>query len=187
MTDQGGRPSDSAIERAMWKWRGRVVAVAEELGLRRNRLYERLAAMGKSPRDFRLKSSPVAGQDREDSPDNLDMSGRRVSGVVRPWPGVRDSSGAPSCPPAEARTFPAVASSVAVASKKQIRILPEHEDMIRRARRRIAFAIDRDLTDEACLADFIDEALEPWLAGKLEGLNANAPDKPTTPKAKAKP
>jgi hypothetical protein len=131
-----------------------VKAAAAELGIKPDNLRKRLIFLG-----INLQAVRVGGAPRSPLVPPMPPEGRAKHG---------DQKSSAALYPRQLLTpnFGTVSSAVTEFGRradKPIRVLPEHGDRIRSARRRLSAEADTDLDDTQLLAEFIEEGFEGWL------------------------
>lgn len=156
------RVSTLQIVNALLKWRGRVKHAAEDLGITRKTLYERISREGLDLDNFRRAGShvsPISGYTVNTSPiDSESSRGGATSGSRNERDGYRHRSGRPTV----GRMSTSV-SQLAPRREKPLRIPPDEEEVIRRGRRLLSAELNRDLDDNEVLAQFIRERFDGWV------------------------
>lgn len=170
------------IVNSLLRWRGCVRAAAEELGMRRNSLYERIERLGLDLAGFRA-ATKVSGFGNRESMSGVSgsMPGRSVmSGREVPSGRARKTAGAPCTRAARApivQNVQATAEDETDAAPirtrpvrpRPIRVQPENHDRLRDAKRRLCALFNVESDESLLLNQFIEERLEVWIREK-EGL-----------------
>jgi hypothetical protein len=152
---------------------GNIAAAARELGIARNSLYKRLGDI------------------------EIDIANLRAASTTHARPDAQHAHGAHHAHHAQQnqsaifptrvdpRTVPHMQARAATRSgtthlraPKTLSLRKDQVDQIRHARRRLAVALDVDLTDSLLLERFIDDTLESWVARQLQPPCARSEEKP---------
>jgi hypothetical protein len=163
------RFSDERILRAFVRWRGVLEDAAGEIGISPNNMRQRLKNLGL---DLALAREAI-----RNGTFRPDQHVSRESERVVPF-GVRAQRSARAIyqSTGPGPTFAGVSSAAHEFAKRSekperpIKVLPEHADRIRSARRRLAAEMDVDLDDTGFLAELIEQTLDSFLARRLEAV-----------------
>lgn len=158
------KTNSDRIREALTVTLGNVTAAAKLLGMAKNSLYKRLQALDLRPAAFRKGGVTL------DHPLKGDATHRRVTS-----PFSTDQKSETDTFPIllGARSFPTMhAASRAPVPKplrgpKNLSFREDHLQAISRARRRLAAALDVDLTDSELIQRFIDDKLEEWVGERM--------------------
>jgi Mg2+ and Co2+ transporter CorA len=157
------KTNSDRIREALTVTLGNVTAAAKLLGMAKNSLYKRLHALNIHPAVFRkgdvTHGEPVKGDATR-------------SGVTPPVTPAQRSETDTFPSAAGGASFPAMhAASRVPAPKphtpKNLSFREDHLEAIGRARRRLAAALDVDLTDSDLIQRFVDDKLEEWVAEQV--------------------
>ena len=159
------------VVNALLKWRGNVKAAAEDLGLRRKNLYERIQRAGLNLEGFRRPGQTVEPFDRDVTrasrmtplPRDMARAGNAVPKSSRgPY---RGNAGLPTITDVEQAALDAPIRPVRT-KRFQPRLPPDHCDQLREAKLDFGawFRIETD--ENAILAQFFEECFSEWKAGK---------------------
>lgn len=164
------------IVNALLKWRGNVNAAAEELGLRRNNLDERIRSLRLDIQGFRKGGTGI-------TPFTTVPRIPPMPGRASPSPELHKKTGSPFSATASGERVPRVSSPVAefpaATTRKTPRITPQHLDKLTEAKWHLQVLLRRDLTEGQILEMCLDDCLSDWLARKIASLR-QAAEQPTT-------
>jgi hypothetical protein len=157
------RTSPERIREALSVTLGNVTAAAKLLGMAKNSLYKRLHSLELHPAVFRRGDVTYGEPVRGDA---------TRSGVTPPVTPAQRSETDTFPSAAGGASFPVMhAASRVPAPKphtpKSLSFREDHLQAIGRARRRLAAALDVDLTDSDLIQRFIDDKLEEWVAEQV--------------------
>lgn len=169
------RLSDESIRAALAAAGGTVTVAAQELGVARNSLYKRIQHMKADLHAARARRRGLAHWDSRSKGHSSNTSAKVESAQKSESAIYPDSGIAPTL--------------IAVRDKKPRTPKPQGEDgrvtkslwlrkdradKVSRARRRLAAALDVDLTDSSLLERFIESEFDSWVAKQLPPRKAMA-------------
>lgn len=172
--------STQEVVNALLARRGNVQAAAEDLGLTRNGLYDRIERLGLDLAGFR--SSGV----RTVSPITTVPSMRSIRAPqVHASKTARDQFPSAARPPI-VRAMDTAAEELPIRAVPQrprpLRLKPDHQDRLRDAKLDLGARYRIETNENAILDQFFDEAFEVWLESKLTPQEPAA-EKPRKAKA----
>ncbi len=157
------RTSNHRIREVLTATVGNVTAAAKMLGIAKNSLYKRLRALELQPAVFRMGVV---------TPDHLRMGdvtpGRVTPPVTHAQKSETDTFPRSNLVPSfssmrtPSRALDKTPKATAERALKNLSLPENHLQAISRARRRLAAALDLDLTDADLLQQFIDDKFEDW-------------------------
>jgi hypothetical protein len=170
------RRSVQEIVNALLKYEGNVSAVADEFGMRRGSLYERLERLGIDPKAFRFASSGhVSGM--------TGMSGNKgtspgVSGMTNEAAVVRKNEGGRYTGRGEIRRLTSVTNGATAAAAqpetddaafggKPARLTGAQKRMLREAKFDWQARFRVEIQESGILQQFFEERFEEWIGSKL--------------------
>lgn len=169
------RFTKSQIVEALEKTHGNVSAASRKLGLARNSLYKRLVRFDLDPAAYRMPAARAAravpGMPAHAPLTPLAGStAQQIESAIFPA-----SHAASTLPPVQAeRRDPTTA--IRIRARKGLSLRKDQLRRISHARRRVAAALDTDLTDSSLLERFIDAALDEWVAAQLKPAPRTRPE-----------
>jgi len=185
---------DEVLIESLVRCRGNVKLMAERLGVRRKSIYERHERLQRRGLALPLKAYRTADPavvsfvgdmsrtDRVMPPHTGQYGSQAVGGDMRQdvrsgrSGAVPISSPAPVTSAPQGTTFRSMAT-MPMAKTQTVRVLPDDADRIARGRRRLAAALDQDLTDTQVLEMYL-AGFDQWLEGQIAA--------PATPEKKAR-
>lgn len=162
------RVSVQEIVNALLRWRGCVKATADDLGISRKNLYERIERERLDLAGFRTSAggvTPIRG-------DTGDMSPRTDSGSTEKR-GARNACAPLSSARGLRKVAPMSTPVTEIEARRKerpLRVAPDQEEIVRRGRRQLAAKLNQDLSDDALLAQFILERFDGWIDEVRERL-----------------
>lgn len=161
------RLSDERIRAALAAARGNVTVAARDLGIARNSFYKRIAHMKHELHAERALRRGVVHRHSYATSHSGDSGRTRES--------VQNSESAIFSNREGVRTFVPVRNTSAARPPKphasDVRIAKylrrDRAEKLARARRRLAAALDSDITDSSLIERLIDDELENWIAKQL--------------------
>ncbi len=161
------RISDPAVVEALQRWAGNVTAAAEELGLARNNLYQRIYALGLDLEPVRIKHN---GTEQV-------STGNASHRPARPVAGVQRSSTAIFPRPAKTPNLAPMETAVAIQTRRTkpgpIRLRPDQVEALREAKFDFQAKHRTEVGESDLLQRFFDEGFAEWLKRCLEKKVAN--------------
>jgi len=166
------------ITNALLRWRGKVKFAAEELGISRNALYDRIRRDGIDLEAYRSATQNVAPMKVGKvgkvgvSPPKADKGDASALGSTGRHAGVSRNSRDNFSGARRGRTLPSMSTPVAQLESRRrdrpIRVAPDEQEIIRQGRRRLSAELDMDIDENALIAEFIRERFSDWVADFLE-------------------
>jgi hypothetical protein len=165
---QPQKASDCRIREALTATSGNITVAAKLLGIAKNSLYKRLRALELQPAFFRMGGvtpdhlrTGDATRSRVTPPVTYDQKSETdtfPNGVREPsFPGVHTVS----------RAWEKTPRALALRGFRNFALREKHLQAISRARRKLAAALDVDLSDSDLMQRFIDDKLEEWVTERL--------------------
>jgi hypothetical protein len=162
------KASDHRIREVLTATVGNVTAAARMLGIAKNSLYKRLRALELQPAIFRMGGV---------TPDHLRMGDATHSTVTPPatygqksgtdtFPNVVREPSFPGVHTAS-RAWEKTPRALAIRGFRNIALRENRLQAISRARRKLAAALDVDLSDSDLIHQFIDDKLEEWVRERV--------------------
>lgn len=169
------RFTKSHIVEALEETHGNVSAASKKLGLARNSLYKRLVRFDLDPAAYRIPAARDA-RDAHGAPAHAPLA-RLAGGTVQQiesaiFPASQATS---TLPPVQAERGNPTAV-IRIRARKGISLRKDQLRRISHARRRVAAALDTDLTDSSLIERFIDAALDEWVAAQLKPAPRTRPE-----------
>lgn len=150
------------VSNALVRWRGNVQAAADELGVTRKALYERISRAGIDLPSLRANAKLITPMHSLKRADSNGPTVRKTAGAQYPEPNRRPILGVVQ----QVEIEPPPIKS-APARRVQTRLKPEHQDKLREAKLVLGGRYMIETDENRLLEQFIDECFDPWLADKL--------------------
>ncbi|MGE0454455.1 MAG: helix-turn-helix domain-containing protein [Vicinamibacteria bacterium] len=152
----------AAVSNALIRWRGNVQAAADELGVTRKALYERIARAGIDLPSLRANAKLITPMHTLRRADSNVASVRQTAGAQFPA-----AKRAPILGVVQQVEIDAPPIKSAPARRVQTRLTPQHQDKLREAKLVLGGRYMIETDENRLLEQFIDECFDPWLADKL--------------------
>lgn len=169
--------SSQQITNALLKWRGKVEPAAQELGISRNGLANRIKALGLDLAGFRMLGKVVTT-----TPTITPFTTFDPGDKLRPKKSGANFQGL-SRAPYKAGVSSAVAELRVLKRRQPIRIPPDYLDMLTQAKYDLQALLRRDVTEQEIFELFMKQGLAAFLeqeiaARKREAAEPSAGERP---------